>query len=120
MDAKLDKALEAYGYKTYDHIGDALGMTEAEKQEMDFRIELSNAVRKRREKLGLSEQDAAKRLKISKRKLAKIELGNFDVPLEQILHAYSALGGRLAITELPPHAGNGAMAGKKKGKARAK
>src|ERR1017187_5654491 len=88
MEAKLDKAMEARGYKTYEHIGDALGMSEAEKQEMDFRIALSNAIRKRREALGLSQQDFAKRLKASKRKVDKIEWGNEDATLEEMLHAY--------------------------------
>ena len=48
------KFAEENGWKFYEHAGDAVGMTEAEKHEMDFRIALSNAIRKRREKLGLS------------------------------------------------------------------
>ena len=120
MDATRQKRLEAIGWKFYDHAGDAFGMTEEEKLETDFRITLSNAVRKRREKLSLTPKDLATRLKISQKKLAKIELGNFDVPLEEILRAYSALGGRLAITELPPHSGNGAKNGAKPRKKRAR
>jgi predicted transcriptional regulator len=107
MDAARQKRLEAIGWKFYDHAGDVFGMTDEEKQEMDFRIALSNAVRKRREKLKLSPKDLAARLKISQAKLAKIELGNWDVSLEEILHAYSALGGRIAVRELPAHSTNG-------------
>ena len=119
MDAETQEALEAAGWKFGD-AADFLGMTDAERHELDVRVALSRAVRDRRKKLGLSQQEVAKRLKISARKVDRIEYGAGDITLEQILHAYSALGGRLAITELPPHAGNGAVTGKKKGKARAK
>ena len=117
---KERKFAEANGWRYYEHAGDAVGMTEEEKHEMDFRIELSNAVRKRREKMGLSEKELASRLKISLAKLSRLEMGMWEIPLEQILHAYLALGGRLAITELPPQSGNGVKNGaKRKKKARA-
>ncbi|MSU77013.1 MAG: helix-turn-helix domain-containing protein [Gemmataceae bacterium] len=120
MNAERRKALEARGYKVYDHAGDAVGMTEDEKQEMDFRIFLSRAIRKRRNELGLSPKDLAVRLKVSESRAAKIEFGNYDVPLEQVLHAYSALGGRLAFTELPPHSSNGVPKGTKAAKKKAR
>ena len=63
MDAAERNALEAKGYRVYDHIGDALGMTEEEKQEFDLRCFLSRAVRDLREKLGLSQKQLAARLK---------------------------------------------------------
>jgi ribosome-binding protein aMBF1 (putative translation factor) len=107
MDAERRKKLEDRGYKVYDHAGDAVGMTEAEKQEMDFRSELSTAIRKRREALGLTIKDLAKRLKVGVRQADKIEFGNFGVPLEQVLAAYSALGGRIGFKELPPYPANG-------------
>ncbi len=119
MNAERRKTLEARGYKVYDHAGDAVGMTEDEKQEMDFRMYLSRAIRKRREELGLSQKDLASRLKVSASKAAKIEFGNFDVSLEQVLRAYSALGGRLALTELPPHSSNGVPKGAKLAKKKA-
>ena len=55
MNAKLQKAMEARGYKFYEHAGDAVGMTEEEKYLMDLRITLSNAVRERRKKLKLTQ-----------------------------------------------------------------
>ena len=119
MDAEREW-MEAQGYKVYDHAGDAVGMTEAEKQEMDVRISLSRSIRKRREMLGLSPKDLAARLKMSQAKAAKIELANFDVPLEQVLHAYSALGGRVAFKELPPDPDNGTKNGTLKGKKKSK
>ncbi len=114
MNAERRKALESRGYKVYDHAGDAVGMTEEEKQEMDFRMFLSPAIRKRRNELGLSLKDLAVRLKVTELRADKIEFGNFDVPLEQVLHAYSALGGRIGFTELPSHSSNGTKEKRKK------
>lgn len=117
MDAAELKALEAKGCRVYDHPGDAVGMNEEEKLELDFRLSLSRAVRNRRENLGLSIKDLAARLKVSQAKAAKIEFGNYDVTLEQMLHAYAVMGGRLTITELTPHLVNGKV--KKKSRATA-
>jgi predicted transcriptional regulator len=117
MDAEFEKTLEGLGWKSGD-IPDFLGMPDDERQEFYFRGDLGKAICKLREKLGLSENDLATRLKVSKAMVAKIESGHSCVPIEQMLKAYSALGGRFAITELPPHAVNGTV--KKKTKAHAK
>src|SRR3981081_1774728 len=79
------KFAEANGWKYYEHAGDVFGMTDAEKQEMEFRFDLGKMIRKRREALGLSQQDLAKKLKISKRKVDEIEGGSWDTPLEEML-----------------------------------
>jgi len=107
MDAAREKRIEALGWKTYDHAGDIFGMTDAEKQEMDFRSALSKAIKKRREALKVTPKELAKRLKVGVRQLDKIEFGNFDVPLEQMIAAFSALGGRIGFQELPPYPANG-------------
>jgi DNA-binding XRE family transcriptional regulator len=118
MDAAKRKALEADGYRVYDHIGDALGMTEPEKQKFDLWCSLINAVRELRKKIGMSQKQLAARLKVSKRVVDRMEHGGGEITLEQLVHAYAAMGGRLAITELPPHSVNGAV--RRKGKAHAK
>ena len=99
--------MEAKGYKVYDHAADAVGLSEVEKHEMDFRRSLAEAVRQRREKLGISEKELAKRLKISLTKFRRLEMGMWDIPVENILAAFSVMGGRVGITELPPLAKNG-------------
>jgi hypothetical protein len=111
MDAAREKRIEALGWKTYDHAGDIFGMTDAEKQEMDLRSALSKAIKKRREALKVTPKELAKRLKVGLRQLDKIEFGNFDVPLEQMIAAFSALGGRIGFQELPPYPPNGANNG---------
>ena len=98
--------MEAKGYKVYDHAADAVGLSEQEKHEMDFRMSLADAVRQRREKLGISEKELAKRLKISLTKFRRLEMGMWDIPVEKILAAFSVMGGRIGITELPPYATN--------------
>jgi DNA-binding XRE family transcriptional regulator len=117
MDADKQKALEDAGWRFGD-AADFLGMNDAERQEFDLRYFLCNAVHELREKLGLSQKQLAARLKVSKRTVDRMESGGGEITLEQLVHAYAAMGGRLAITELPPHSVNGAV--KKKGKARAK
>jgi predicted XRE-type DNA-binding protein len=119
MNAEQRKALEAEGYKVYDHAGDAVGLTEEEKQLMDIRITLAISVRNRREKLQLSQQDLALRLKTSQPRVAKIERAAHDVSFDQIVRAYVALGGRMLLTELETRSGNGLNGGAKPGKKKA-
>jgi predicted XRE-type DNA-binding protein len=114
-------ALEAKGYRVYDHAGDAVGMTEDEKQEMDLRIQLSNAIRKRRKTLAMSQQELATLLKTSQARVSKIEWGKWDVPIDQLLKAYAVLGGRVRMVLQEPigpavngHTPKGAKQAKKK------
>ena len=107
MNAERRKALEAKGYKVYDHAGDAVGLNEEEKELMEIRYTLSRAVRQRREELRLSRKVLATRLKISPARVSKIEWGDRDISLEQIFRAYAAMDGHVAATEQAPHAGNG-------------
>jgi ribosome-binding protein aMBF1 (putative translation factor) len=117
MEAEKQKALEDAGWRFGDAT-DFLGMDDAEKQAFELRYFLCNAICDLREKLGLSQKQLAARLKVSKRIVDRMENGGGEITLEQLVHAYAAMGGRLGITELPPHSVNGAV--KKKGKAHAK
>jgi DNA-binding transcriptional regulator YiaG len=99
MTPERRKALEAKGYRVYDHAGDAVGMTEEEKHLMDLHISMSNAVRDRRKKLKLSQKDLAILLGTSQPRVAKIEWGGPDVSLDQILKAYAVMGGRVVIKD---------------------
>jgi predicted XRE-type DNA-binding protein len=97
MNAEKRKALEAQGYKVYDHAGDAVGMTAEEKELMDIRITLAIEVRKRREKLKMSQKDLAVRLKTTQPRVAKIEQAASDVSFDHIYRAYAAVGGRIVV-----------------------
>jgi predicted transcriptional regulator len=119
MNAEERKALESRGYKVYDHAGDAVGMTDEEKQLMEIRVDLAIKVRKRREELQLTQKELALRLKTSQPRVAKIERGDWDVSLDQIFRAYAVMGGRLAITELEAGSRNGVKGRAKKEKQKA-
>jgi transcriptional regulator with XRE-family HTH domain len=66
---------------------------------MDLRISLSNMVRERSQKLGLSQKELAIRLGTSQPRVAKIEWGDWDVSFDQVFRAYAALGGRIVIKD---------------------
>jgi ribosome-binding protein aMBF1 (putative translation factor) len=91
-------------------------MTNEETELADLRSTLASAVRKRREKLQLSQKVLAARLKTSQPRVAKIEQAASDVSMDQILRAYAVMGGRIAIKELSAN-GDG---GKRRASARKK
>ena len=100
MNAEKRKTLEALGYKIYDHAGDAVGMTEEEKHLMDLRLAFVKMVRAQRQKRGISQKELAVLLGTSQPRVAKIEGGDYDVSLDQIVRAFAVMGGRVAVKEL--------------------
>src|SRR5437660_9396046 len=90
------KALEAAGWKFGD-AADFLAMTDEERQMLDLRVDAALAVRRQREAMKLSQQELARRIHTSQPRIVKIEKAAKDVTLDQILRAYSAAGGRIAI-----------------------
>src|SRR5439155_14667556 len=79
---------------------DFLGMTEPERQLLDARVEAALAVRRQREALKLSQKQLASRIKTSQPRVAKIERAAADVSLDQILRAFAAAGGRIAVKQI--------------------
>jgi ribosome-binding protein aMBF1 (putative translation factor) len=118
MNAERHKALEARGYRIYDHAADALGLTDDERELMDIRIELAISVRKRREELQLSQKDLAIRLKTTQPRIVRIEQAAPDVSLDQIFRAYAAMGGRILVKKLAIRSANGVKGGAKPEKKR--
>ena len=99
MDAATRKALEAKGWK----FGDAaafLGMTDEERQMLDLRVDAALAVKRQRQAMKLSQHELARRIHTSQPRIVKIEKAAMDVTLDQILRAYAAAGGRIAIREV--------------------
>lgn len=96
MNPKKRKALEAAGWKFGD-AADFLGMTEDERQLLDARVEVAMAVRRQREANKLSQQQLAGRIKTSQPRIAKIEQAATDVSLDQLLRAFAAAGGQIAV-----------------------
>lgn len=96
MDSAKRKALEAAGWRFGD-AADFLEMTDAERQFLDARVEAALAVRRQREALKLTQKQLASRIKTSQPRIAKIEQAAPDVSLDQILRAFAAAGGRIAV-----------------------
>jgi transcriptional regulator with XRE-family HTH domain len=99
MNTEKRKALEAAGWRFGD-AADFLGMTDEERQLLDARVEAALAVRRQREALKLSQKQLASRIKTSQPRVAKIERAAPDVSLDQILRAFAAAGGRIAVKQV--------------------
>ncbi len=112
MDEAKRKALEAAGWRFGD-AADFLGMNDAERQLLDARVEAALAVRRQREAIKLSQKQLAVRIKTSQPRVVKIEQAAADVSLDQILRAFIAAGGRIAINPVERTART-PRAGKKK------
>src|SRR5437667_5956238 len=99
MQTEKRKALEAAGWRFGD-AADFLGMTDEERQMLDLRVDAALAVRRQRETMKLSQQELARRIHTSQPRIVKIEKAAKDVTLDQILRAFTAAGGRIAIREV--------------------
>ncbi len=94
MDKKTRDRLTAAGFR----IGDAedfLGLSEEERQLVELRLEVSKAVRRRRQERALSQKQLAAKLKSSQSRIAKIEAAAADVSLDLSFRALFAAGGSL-------------------------
>src|SRR5205823_5376081 len=98
MDSEKRKALEAAGWRFGD-AADFLGMTDEERQLLDARVEAALAVRRQRQALKWSQKQLAHRIKTSQPRVAKIERAARDVSLDQILRAFTAVGGHIVIKQ---------------------
>jgi ribosome-binding protein aMBF1 (putative translation factor) len=96
MNSKKRKTLEAAGWKVGD-AADFLGLSDEERQLLNARVEVALAVRRQRESRDLSQQQLAKKIKTSQPRIVKIEQAAADVSLDQLLRAFAAAGGRIAI-----------------------
>ncbi len=92
MKAKQLKRLRAAGWKT-GSAADFLGLNESEAALVELKLALVGAVRKAREKRGLSQVDLAERMRSSQSRVAKIEAGDASVSLDLIVRALIAAGG---------------------------
>ncbi len=72
--------------------GDWLGLDEAEKKVVDFRVALVKAIRRIREVSNETQADLAKRAGTKQPNIAKIEAGGIGVSLDVLLRVYFTLG----------------------------
>ena len=96
MDTTKRKAIEAAGWKVGD-AADFLGMSDEERQLLDTRVELAQAVRRQRKALHLSQKQLGVMLKTSQPRVAKIERAASDVSMDQLVRAFTAAGGKIVV-----------------------
>src|SRR5438477_612861 len=93
VDPKKRKALEAAGWRFGDY-ADFLGLTDAERLEVELRGALCRTIRERRQALGITQKQLAARLKSSQSRVAKLEVG-VGVSLDLMFRALFTLGGKM-------------------------
>ena len=91
MDAETQKRLEADGW-VFGDTQSFLGLSDAEMAYIDLALELADALKQRRLKLGLTQQQAAELIRSSQSRVAKMEAGHPSVSVDRLIRALFALG----------------------------
>lgn len=91
MDAKKRKRLQAAGWRV-GTAAEFLELTEAESALVDMRLALSQSLKARRTKRGLTQAGLAKQLGSSQSRVAKMEAGDPTVSLDLLIRALLMVG----------------------------
>lgn len=91
MDKKKRERLEAAGW-TVGSVEQFLGLTPEESALIELRLRLSRALKKRRERLGWSQQRFADALRSSQSRVAKMEADDPSVSIDLLVRALMATG----------------------------
>jgi predicted XRE-type DNA-binding protein len=100
------QALKTAGFQI-GTVQEFLGLNDAEAQLVELRVQLSKAVRRRREAQKLTQQEVATRLKSSQSRVAKIEAGLPDVSLDLMFRCLFSVGGKLEDLDVESGASQG-------------
>ena len=109
MRAEKRRQLERAGWAVGD-AGDFLGLTAEERRFVDAKLALADGLRRRRERLGLTQSDLAERLGSSQSRVAKMEAAHRTVSTDLLLKSLFRLGAspaeiaRLLTTKARIHA----------------
>jgi DNA-binding XRE family transcriptional regulator len=91
MRAEKRRQLERAGWTVGD-AGDFLGLTAEERRFVDAKLALADGLRRRRERLGLTQVDLAERLGSSQSRVAKMEAAHRTVSTDLLLKSLFRLG----------------------------
>ena len=91
MDARKQKRLEEAGW-TFGSAEEFLGLSPEEAAFVELKVELSQTLRERRTKEGLTQAQLAKRLGSSQSRVAKMEASDPSVSLDLLVRALLATG----------------------------
>lgn len=100
MDAKKKAKLKAAGWRVGD-FGDFLGLTPAERQLVELRVQLARSIRTLREGAGMSQKELAAKLGTTQPRVVKIERADPDVSLDVLARGVFELGGRFPAVRPP-------------------
>lgn len=83
---------EAEGHHVVTDVAEWLGLSEAECDFIDIRLDLRRLVRFARERAGLTQAEAARKLKSSQSRVSKMESGDPSVSLDLLVTSALTLG----------------------------
>jgi transcriptional regulator with XRE-family HTH domain len=92
MNPEERKQLEDAGYSVVTDVAEWLGLSRAESDFIDIRLSLRHLVRFARERAGLTQAQAARRLKSSQSRVSKMESGDPSVSLDLLVTSALTLG----------------------------
>jgi DNA-binding XRE family transcriptional regulator len=87
----MKRKLERAGWTVGD-AGDFLGLSDEERRFVEVKLALADGLRRRREQLGLTQTEAAKRFGSSQSRVAKMEAGDRTVSTDLLLKSLFRLG----------------------------
>jgi transcriptional regulator with XRE-family HTH domain len=92
MDPEERKRLEDAGHFVVTDVAEWLGLSKAESDFIDIRLSLRHLIRFARERAGLTQAQAARRLKSSQSRVSKMEAGDPSVSLDLLVTSALTLG----------------------------
>jgi len=91
MDKKKRKELEAKGFRV-GSAADFLELSPEEEALIEIRLELSNLIKSRRNKVGWTQEQLASAIGSSQSRIAKMEAGDSGITLDLMIKALLKLG----------------------------
>ena len=91
MHESKKKRLEKRGWQ-FGGVDEFLGLSEQESQYIELKLKLSEAFKKERQRKGLTQVEAARALRSSQSRVAKIEAGDPSVSVDLLVRSLFALG----------------------------
>ena len=96
MTTDKKRRVEKMGWKV-GSVSDFLSLSPEEAAYVELKVRLAKALRTRRQRLGISQIEVAKRLQSSQSRVAKMEAGDPTVSIDLLVRSVLALGGRVSL-----------------------
>jgi ribosome-binding protein aMBF1 (putative translation factor) len=96
MTTEKKRKLEKKGWRV-GSVSDFLELSPEESAYVELKVRLSKELRQRRQKLGISQVEVARKLQSSQSRVAKMEAGDPSVSIDLLVRSLLALGGRVTL-----------------------